>query len=82
VIDRERILTKLDELDGYLGEIRSIAPDRLEEYRRIEKKRACERLLQLLVETTMTPVVCWWPDSASACPETRTTYSRSWPSKL
>ena len=53
MIDRERILAKLDELEGYLGELRSIAPDRFEEYRRIEKKRACERLLQLLVETSI-----------------------------
>jgi len=53
VIDRERILTKLDELDGYLAELRSFAPDRFEEYRRTEKKRACERLLQLLVETSI-----------------------------
>jgi uncharacterized protein YutE (UPF0331/DUF86 family) len=51
VIDRERILTKLDELDGYLGELRSIAPDRFEEYLGVEKKRACERLVQISVET-------------------------------
>jgi len=53
VIDRERLLAKLDELDGYLGELRTIAPARFEEYRTIEKKRACERLLQVAVEAAI-----------------------------
>ena len=48
VVDRERLLAKLDELDGYLRELRAIAPPRLENYRTIEKKRACERLLTSL----------------------------------
>jgi uncharacterized protein YutE (UPF0331/DUF86 family) len=51
VIDRDRILTKLDEVDGYLVELRSIAPERLEEYLKgIEKRRACERLLQVCID--------------------------------
>jgi hypothetical protein len=29
---RDRILAKLDELEGYLGELRSIVPDRLGQY--------------------------------------------------
>ena len=53
MIDRERLLTKLDELDGYLGELRSIAPDRFEEYQQVEKKRACERLVQVSVEAVI-----------------------------
>jgi uncharacterized protein YutE (UPF0331/DUF86 family) len=53
VIDRDRILAKLDELDGYLDELRSIAPDRLEEYLKVEKRRACERLVQVSVETAI-----------------------------
>ena len=53
MIDRERLLVKLDELDGYLRELRSIAPARLEEYRGVEKKRACERLLQVSVEAVI-----------------------------
>jgi len=51
VVDRDRLLAKLDELDGYLGELRSIAPRTLDEYRKIEKKRACERLIQIAVAT-------------------------------
>lgn len=48
--DGERILIKLDEMDGYMRELVSIAPDTYEEYLSVEKKRACERLLQLTIE--------------------------------
>src|SRR3990172_10540995 len=50
MLDRERILGKLDELDGYARELQTIAPKTFEEFRQIEKKRACERLLQISVE--------------------------------
>jgi uncharacterized protein YutE (UPF0331/DUF86 family) len=50
VLDRERILAKLDELDGYVRDLSTIAPQSFAEYRQIEKKRACERLLQIAVE--------------------------------
>lgn len=50
MLDRERILAKLDELDGYVREIEGIMPANLDEYRRVEKRRACERLLQISVE--------------------------------
>jgi uncharacterized protein YutE (UPF0331/DUF86 family) len=50
MLDEERILAKLDELEGYLAELRAIAPENLKEYRRIEKKRSSERLLQLCIE--------------------------------
>ena len=50
MLDRERILAKLDEIDGYLRELRAIAPTTLEAYREIEKRRACERLLQIAIE--------------------------------
>jgi len=53
VLDRDRILVKLSELDGYLGELRSIAPGTFAEYRRVEKRRACERLLQISLETVL-----------------------------
>lgn len=53
MIDRSRVLAKLDELDGYLAELRSIAPERFEDYQRIEIKRACERLLQVSVEAVI-----------------------------
>jgi uncharacterized protein YutE (UPF0331/DUF86 family) len=53
VIDRDRTLAKLDELDGYLGELRSVVPATLDEYLTVEKRRSCERLLQVSVETTI-----------------------------
>ena len=53
VVDRERVLAKLDELDGYLRELRSVAPERFEEYLAVEKRRACERLLQVSVEAVI-----------------------------
>jgi len=56
VVDRERILVKLDELEGYVRDLRTIAPQSLTEYRQIEKKRACERLLQIAVQCVI--VVC------------------------
>jgi uncharacterized protein YutE (UPF0331/DUF86 family) len=53
VIDRDRVLTKLDELDRYLDELRSVAPDSLDAYLRVETRRACERLVQVSVEAVI-----------------------------
>jgi len=51
MLDRDRIITKIDELEGYLKELRSIIPEGYNEYLlSIEKRRACERLLQISVE--------------------------------
>jgi uncharacterized protein YutE (UPF0331/DUF86 family) len=51
MLDRDRILAKLDELDSYLRELAEISPKSLEEYKTsIEKRRACERLLHIAVE--------------------------------
>ena len=50
MIDRDRTLARLDELDGYLGELRTIVPATLQEYRTVEKRRSCERLLQVSIE--------------------------------
>jgi len=50
VLDRERILAKLDDLEGYVRDLRTIAPESFVAYQQIEKKRACERLLQIAVE--------------------------------
>lgn len=52
-LDRERILIKIDQLDGYLRELSTIAPRTRTQYTGIEKKRACERLLQLSVEVVI-----------------------------
>jgi len=54
MVDRERILAKLDELEGYIKELRQVVPASFAEYmENLEKKRACERLLQLSVQCMM-----------------------------
>ena len=50
MVDRDRVLAKLDEMRGYVDELRSIAPPTLQDYRGVPVKRACERLLQIAVE--------------------------------
>jgi uncharacterized protein YutE (UPF0331/DUF86 family) len=50
MLDKDRILAKVDELESYLDELKQIVPSRYDEYLRIEKKRSCERLLQLCIE--------------------------------
>ena len=53
-IDSEKILTKIDELNKYLEELEEIKPNNFEEYcDSIEKKRACERLMQISIETVI-----------------------------
>lgn len=53
MVDHERVLARLDQMDGYLRELREIAPRSFEEYLRVEKRRACERLLQIAIEATI-----------------------------
>lgn len=50
MLDKERVLAKIDELEGYLRELEQVKPVSLEEYKKIEKKRSSERLLQLSIE--------------------------------
>lgn len=53
-MDSERLLSKLDALDTYLEELGALKPSSLGEYAaNLEKKMACERLLHLLIETTI-----------------------------
>ncbi len=47
MLDRERILARFDHLETCLKELKAITPRDLEEYKRVEKKRSCERLLQI-----------------------------------
>jgi len=53
MLDKERILIKIDELKGYLQELAQIMPSDFSEYQSIEKKRSCERLLQLSIESVI-----------------------------
>lgn len=52
-MDKERILVKIDRLDRYLHELQDIMPENYETYQKIEKKRACERLLQVSIESVL-----------------------------
>ncbi len=52
-MDKERILVKIDRLDVYLRELQDIMPENYEAYQKIEKKRACERLLQVSIESVL-----------------------------
>lgn len=54
MVNKERILTKIKELQDYLKELKQIIPKTLEEYKAsIEKKRACERLLHVSIECVL-----------------------------
>jgi len=53
VVDKDRILAKLDQLEGYLQELRQILPESFAGYQKVEKKRACERLLQIAIEAVI-----------------------------
>ncbi len=53
MVDRERLLAKLDELEGCLRELRAIRPSSFDEFRQVEKRRACERLLQISVRAVI-----------------------------
>jgi len=51
-MDNKRILSKIDELDQYVSELESIIPKDFETYEKsIKDKRACERLLQISIES-------------------------------
>lgn len=53
MVDRERVLGKLAELEGYLRELRAVAPERFEDYGSTQTRRSCERLLQIAVEAVI-----------------------------
>lgn len=53
MVDRNRVLIKLEELERYLSELKSIFPADFEKYQHVAVKRACERLLQLSIESTI-----------------------------
>ena len=51
--DRNRILVKLDEMDRYLRELGEILPEEDEYHRDLIKRRACERTIELAIESLM-----------------------------
>ncbi len=54
MLDKERILAKIDEMNSYIAELKAIMPEDYEDYvENAEKRRACERLLQIAVESVV-----------------------------
>lgn len=54
MLDRERVLAKLDALHGYERELGVVLPASLNDYKAsLEKRRATERLLQISVECVL-----------------------------
>ncbi len=50
-MDKKRILSLLDRLENYLKELKEHLPKNLKDYQKnVEKRRFCERTLQLLIE--------------------------------
>ncbi len=53
-MDKERVLAKIDELDSYRKELAEVMPKEYEDYAgSTEAKRACERLLHIMIETAI-----------------------------
>ncbi len=53
-MDEDRILSKFREIDSYLEEIDDIKPDNFREYKNsVKDRRACERLLQISIESVI-----------------------------
>ena len=50
MLDKNRIASKFAELSGFLKELDQVAPKNYADYQTIEKKRSCERLMQLSIE--------------------------------
>lgn len=53
MIDHAHVLARLDDPGALLRELRSVAPARVHEYLAVEKRRACERLLEICVQAVV-----------------------------
>lgn len=49
--DRNRVLSKLDEMETYLNELKGILPNEKEYLGNLVKRRACEKTIELAIET-------------------------------
>lgn len=52
-LDEEKVLIKIDQMEGYLTELKGVLPEKYESYEETEKRRSTERLLQLTIETVI-----------------------------
>ena len=76
MLDRERILGKIAELDSYLGELKQVTPATFDVYQAIEKKRSCERLLQLSIESAIDDAKWLFQVSSWDYLQTKTLFSK------
>lgn len=54
MLDKERIISTIGKLDSYIAELKAIVPEDYEDYAEdAEKRRACERLLQIAIESVI-----------------------------
>lgn len=53
MLDRERVLGRVADLEVYLRELQAVAPKSFDAFRQIEKRRACERRLQISIEAVI-----------------------------
>lgn len=49
--DRNKVLSKLDEMETYLNELKGILPNEKEYLGNLVKRRACEKTIELAIET-------------------------------
>jgi|SRR3989344_2001181 len=52
-MDKERYLKKLDDLQQLLNELDTVLPETYREYQKVQTKRSCERIAQLLIEVVI-----------------------------
>lgn len=49
--DRERIFAKLDEMTGYIEELKEMLPEEEEYFQNLIKRRACEKTIEVAIES-------------------------------
>ncbi len=49
--DRERIFAKLDEMTGYVEELKEMLPEEEEYFQNLIKRRACEKTIEVAIES-------------------------------
>ena len=48
--DRKRIFAKLDEMTGYVEELKEMLPDEDEYFQNLINRRACEKTIEVAIE--------------------------------
>lgn len=51
--DKERVLAKLDEMSGHVDELKQMLPEEEEYHKDLVKRRACEKTVELAIESLL-----------------------------